>query len=105
MRNKLIVKIMSAIFFYAFVALFSSEFFLQRLDQLFTVSAWVTKSDITAGQIITPDLLIETRILPNQIYGSIQNRDVLIGQTLIVHKQAGHTIYLNEVVTIDGLAH
>tara|TARA_R110001606_G_scaffold359309_1_gene511127 strand:+ start:838 stop:1155 length:318 start_codon:yes stop_codon:yes gene_type:complete len=103
MINKLIVNIISAMSLYTFVVLFSSDFFLQRLDQLLTVSAWVTKSDITAGQIITPDLLTETRIEPNQIYGSIQNLDTLVGQTLTVHKQAGSAIYLNEVATIDGI--
>jgi len=44
------------------------------------------------------------RIKPKQVYGSIQSHDKLIGQTLIVHKQAASTIYLNEVAVIVGIA-
>ncbi|MBA6350283.1 MULTISPECIES: SAF domain-containing protein [unclassified Colwellia] len=82
---------------FAFVTLISIAYFLLPLNHLFTVSAWVTKVNISAGQLITSDLLVKTRVSTNNIYGSVQNPDALVGKMLVVNKEASSTIYWHEL--------
>jgi hypothetical protein len=70
---------------------------LQVQAFFFTASAWVVKENMLVGQTITPELLIKKRIEKKQIYGSVQNKKVLIGKVLAVSKSANNTIYWHEL--------
>jgi len=103
MKKFIKVSSCSVMVLFICLPLFTSDIVLKKMEQLFMVSAWVTKAELAAGQTITADLLTEAYIKPKKIYGSIQSHDKLIGQTLTVYKPAGSTIYLNEDVMFETI--
>ncbi|MBA6289259.1 SAF domain-containing protein [Colwellia sp. MB3u-4] len=101
MKGKLTGSATGAMLLFTVSGMLASALGVRQYDKLSTDMAWIVNADMSAGQVITPDLLKQKRIDQSAIEGTVQNPRQLMGKTLQVNKTVGSAVFARDLKQAD----